>query len=60
MVTDLYSALCGFEASDSARGDEKDSLGIAMQIVWIVFFWGVGSDKWLFTAFFKCNIHPYL
>lgn len=31
--TDLYSALCVSEASELARGEEKDGLGIAMQIV---------------------------
>jgi len=35
---DLYSALCVAEASEPARGEEKDGLGIAMLMV--CFWWG--------------------
>lgn len=56
--TDSYSALYVFEASEPARGDEKDSLDIAVQIVCFLGEGGERNGKWMFTACFECNVYP--
>lgn len=56
--TDLYSAFCVSEESEPVHGEEKEGLGIAMQI--IGFLWGekMANGKRVFIVFFKCSIYP--